>query len=45
MQNYILIKKINPPPPKVTLFGFVTTINSGELIGSTISISGDKRGR
>ncbi|HEX6430702.1 MAG TPA: TonB-dependent receptor, partial [Niastella sp.] len=43
MQNYILIKKINPPPPKVTLFGFVTTINSGEaLIGSTISISGDK---
>ena len=44
MQNYILVKRKNPKPAhKVTVFGFVTTINSGEaLIGATVSIAGDK---
>ncbi|HEX6430704.1 MAG TPA: carboxypeptidase-like regulatory domain-containing protein [Niastella sp.] len=44
MQNYILVKRINyASARKVTIYGFVTTVNSGEaLIGATISISGDK---
>jgi hypothetical protein len=44
MQNYILVKRKNPRPAhKVTIYGFVTTIHSGEaLIGATVSISGEK---
>ena len=43
VQNYILIKKIkSPAAPKVTLYGFVTAVNSGEsLAGATVNISGN----
>ncbi len=44
VDNYILVKKPrNLPPYSITIYGFVTAVNSGEsLAGATIHLSGNK---